>query len=511
MAAATLILAAVAVPAARSSPSGGAAGDAQGAVSAAVRAEDARAALRRAVRIRAGEARGDLTLALMRLIRAYPGLSGSGERRARALLARPDQARDPQGNPWRVPEAGPSPSCSANFCVHWVERGRHTPRQRDANGRSDGDGIPDYVETVTAEAERSFAVENGVLGWREPRSDGRRGGRRGKTDIYLAQLRGELFGYAAPDRGQLRQGGDSFRRSLYSYLVLDDDYRRSEYPGTTPIKALRVTASHEYNHVLHFSYDVFQDLWFAEASAVWAEEQVHDSINDYLRYVRRWVRRTEIPLTGGKIKVYGTAVWNLWLERRYGKDLIRRAWARTQRVRPGGFSARVYDATIRAAGRSSFSEDFAAFARDLAEWRIGRAFAEGGSYRDVERVGALVPGARPRVLRLDHTTFAMLRVPAEGRRRIRVFARAPRGVAAALALVGRIGPERRGRTVARLAFRRHGGAMRVGLARPRRFQRLTAIVVNADIGQNGFSPRILNWRYTADREPFVVKLRRAGG
>jgi len=507
MAAAALVLAAAAAPGAGSA-SGRAAG---GAVAATARPERATAALRRAVRVREGAARGDLTVALMRLVRAYPGLGSAGRRRARALLARPTNHPDPQGNAWRVPEAGPSPSCSPNFCVHWVARGRDAPRMRDGNGRFDGDGVPDYVENVVAVAERSFAVENGALGWREPKSDDRLGGRRGKTDVYLVQLGGSLFGYAAPDRGQIRPGARSFKRSLYSYLVVDDDYRRSEFPGTTPIKALKVTLAHEYNHVLQFTYDVFQDVWFAEATATWAEEQVYDAINDYRRYVRRWVSRTEIPLTGGAIKIYGTAVWNLWLERRYGKDLIRRAWTRAQRVKPGGYSVRAYDRVIRRAGKSTFSRDFARFSRDLAEWRIGRVFPEGGSYRNVERVGGLTPGGRSRSVRLDHTTFALLRLPASGRRRVRVRATAPRGITAALAIVGRRGSERKGRIVSRLTYRQGGGRMRVGLARPGRFQRLTAVLVNADVGQNGFSPRIFDWRYTGDSADFELAATHAHG
>jgi hypothetical protein len=52
--------------------------------------------------------------------------------------------------------------------------------------------------------------------------------------------------------------------------------------------------------------------------------------------------------------------------------------------------------------------------------------------------------------------------------------------------------------------------MRVSLKRPGRFQRLTAVLVNADIGQNGFSPQAFDWRYTGDDQPFGIVARRAG-
>ncbi len=158
-------------------------------------------------------------------------------------------------------------------------------------------------------AEHVHEVENGKLGWREPKSDGRKGGGVGKTDIYLSQIGGELFGYAAPDRGQASKQHPMPRR-LHGYLVLDNDYSAFEFPGTSAADDLEVTLAHEYNHILQFGYDAFQDAWFAESTATWMEDQVYPHIDDYLRYVRRWVKRWDTPLTTSSIKEYGSAVWN---------------------------------------------------------------------------------------------------------------------------------------------------------------------------------------------------------
>ncbi|MDQ2630374.1 MAG: hypothetical protein M3Y75_05295, partial [Actinomycetota bacterium] len=118
------------------------------------------------------------------------------------IRPRPTDVDDPNRNAYNVPEAPKSPACSRHFCVHWVEVGLDAPDLSDRNG----DGVPDFVERVLRVAERVHNVENEKLGWREPKSDGRRGGKRGKTDVYLSQIGGELFGYAAPDRGQARKG-----------------------------------------------------------------------------------------------------------------------------------------------------------------------------------------------------------------------------------------------------------------------------------------------------------------
>ncbi|HEX6985025.1 MAG TPA: hypothetical protein VF170_06590, partial [Planctomycetaceae bacterium] len=108
---------------------------------------------------------------------------------------RPTDVRDPNRNAYSVPESPESPACSRHFCVHWVDQGLDAPEPTD----SDGDDVPDFVERVLRVAERVHSVENEKLGWREPRSDRRQGGRNGKTDVYLSQIGGELFGYAAPD------------------------------------------------------------------------------------------------------------------------------------------------------------------------------------------------------------------------------------------------------------------------------------------------------------------------
>jgi hypothetical protein len=348
------------------------------------------------------------------------------------------------------------------------------------------------------------AVENGELGWRAPRSDGRRGGLQGKTDVYLEDLGQILFGYAAPDRAQELKGGRLPRR-LHGYLVLDNDYGTAQYPGTAPQQILEVTFAHEYNHILQMGYDAYQDAWFAESTAAWMEDRVYDGIDDYLRYVRRWVKLYDTPLTASSIREYGSAVWNEWLARHYGPDIVRQAWSKAVHTRPGGFSVAAYDAAIEAAGGPGFEADFVRFARDVAEWRTGAAFREGPDYPDMPRQAILPGGGRPLERNLNHATFTLLDVHAGNGRAVTVNVQAPKGIDAGLALVGRTGSERHGRVVSRLSFKPQGGSLRVTLPNPRRFRRITAVVVNADTSARGFDARRLDWNYLTDSLPFRVR------
>jgi uncharacterized protein DUF6055 len=457
----------------------------------------------RLARVRARRRLIGASLASLALVASAPVSASAGDQWVfRAPAARPTDSPDPSRNAYTVPEAPRSPSCTRNFCVHWVVEGIDAPKPID----TDGDGVPDFVERVQGVAEHVHSVENGKLGWRQPKSDGRKGGGLGKTDVYLSQLGGALFGYAAPDLGQATRA-HRLPRSLHGYLVLDNDYNPHEFPGTKQIDDLEVTLAHEYNHILQFGYDAYQDAWFAEATAVWMEDQVYDGIDDYLRYVRRWVRRYDTPLTANSIKEYGSAVWNQWLSHRYGRAIIRGAWARAVHTKPGGFSVSAYDSAIRAARGSDFSRDFARFSRDLPEWHAGTIFPEARRYRDVSRQGNLPVSGRPLHRLLNHTTFQLLRVHAGSGRAVVVSAAAPHGIAAALALVGRIGSERHGEVVSRLRFKRGGGGMSARLSRPGRFDRITAVLVNADASANGFSARLLDWNYLTDSAPFRVSAR----
>jgi hypothetical protein len=412
---------------------------------------------------------------------------------------RPTDDPDPNRNAYSVPEAKNSPACSRHFCVHWVDQGLDAPEPTDRNG----DGLPDFVARVLKVAEHVHTVENGRLGWREPRSDGRQGGRDGKTDVYLSQIGGELFGYAAPDRGQATKR-HRIPRHLHGYLVLDNDYSAFEFPGTKPTSDLEVTFAHEYDHILQFGYDAYQDPWFAESTATWMEDQVYNGIDDYLRYVGRWVKLWETPLTTSSIKEYGSAVWNQWLARHYGEAVIRKAWAGAIDARPGGFSVSSYERAIRAAGPSDFSRDFTRFAAAVAEWRTGEGFRESRLFPDMPRQGHLPLRGQPLTRMLNHTTFQLLRLRAASAKAVVVHLTAPLGTAAGLALVGRIGSERHGRTISQISSKNGGGLLTARLAHPGRFERITAVAVNADGRARGFSARRLDWLYLTDGLPFEI-------
>lgn len=467
----------------------------------------ARAAGGDAGRASAGRAARDATLALRDLARAIPALDRAHRREARALLARPTDNPDPQGTTWAAPPAAQSPHCSAHFCVHWVETGADAPSLADANGSGDGDGVPDYVEQTAAVAEHSYAVENGALGWPAPVSDGFGAPppHDGKTDVYLAQIgdRG-LFGYAAPDPPP-RQ---SCKRSCFAYLVLDDDYSPAEFGYPDPAIPLAVTVAHEYNHVLQFGIDTFQDTWLFEASAVWAEEKAFPDANDYLFYLPSLAATPGTPITkpggGGGNRIYAAAVWNHWLEAGggYGPGVVLDTWLSSTLTSPPDYAIGAFDRAIRRAGGRGFAREFLAFAAASAEWRSS-ALPDAAVYPDVRRQGGLRPGSHRR-FRLDHTALRLFGVRAAGRRAIQLRATVERGVRSGIALIGRRGDPLGGTVTISSRFMERGGTASIRLRRPGRFDRLTAAIVNADGRVKGFGG--FDWAYRHDDRAFRVRV-----
>jgi hypothetical protein len=448
---------------------------------------------------------GDLTPLLKQLADALPHLSPAEKARATSLLARPtDGDSDPQQNGWSAPEAEKSPVCTANFCVHWVETGPDAPPLA-----GNQDGVPDWVETVAGTAEHVYDVENSSLGWRDPRSDGTRGGGGpGLTDIYLEDVGGSgIYGYAAPDP-QPRS------HSTFAYLVLDDDFSPQQFPGyaNPQIDPLDVTLAHEYNHVLQFTYDQPEDTWMLESTAVWMEGKVYEPVHDYLQYLPGWSTRSTQPITTfngndsndrDNVKVYGSAVWNKWLDQRYGQDVVRDAWEGS--VQAKSFAPGAYDRAIRQHGGGGFSKEFSQFAASTAEWQAANSgFPEGSLYPDVERGGTLDVDGSPVSTTLDHTAYVTADVPVSAAPRIRLAMLAPSGTSSAVALVGRTGGSPGGTLLGVQRYLGKGGRGVVTLDNPGGLTRLTAVLINADTKHGGFSSALDDYRFKRNNQFFYA-------
>jgi hypothetical protein len=451
----------------------------------------------------------DASVALHDLAGAVPSLEGRERWEAKALLARPTDGTPGPFNDGYPGGAQVASAESPNFCVFWVNEAGlpDAPDLTDANLN----GIPDYVDSILAIAEysRSIEVAPGPMGWAPPKPDKEGCGAdpSTKADIYLAQLGKEgLFGYQSVDPGQGR------KRSQYGYMVLDDDYAKSEYGYDDPAIPASVTFAHEYNHLLQSNYDTFQDSWMFESTATWSEEKVYPDINDYLGYVDAFAAHPGEPVTKlfdpsekRSLRIYGAATWNHWLDGGgggFGQDAILQAWQVSDKTKPADFGLGAYDRAIDDFGGKSFSREWAAFVAATAEWRTGfGGMPDAAQYPDVKRKGALGHG-KSQSFKLDHTAYRLLDLgPAGGNLKFSV--KVEKGVRSAIAIVARDGDPLTGAVTQKLKYLKNGGKAKLTLPQADTYERLTGVVVNADERVNGY--RDGDWNYTRDKAKFKVK------
>ncbi|WP_054692412.1 MXAN_6640 family putative metalloprotease [Geotalea toluenoxydans] len=144
-----------------------------------------------------------------------------------------------------------------------------------------------WVQTVAATFEEVYAKVV-QMGYRAAPTSA------GPYDIYLQNMGVRAFGITESDI-QSSLGPNSFT----SFITIDNDFSASEF-GTqiteyTPLKALQITAAHEYHHAIQYGYNFFFDIWYAEVTATWMEDEVYDGVNQLYIYINNYLGKT-MPL-----------------------------------------------------------------------------------------------------------------------------------------------------------------------------------------------------------------------
>lgn len=305
------------------------------------------------------EEKVDATLALLEVFRTRDELSGDERKRADDLLLRPtNNANDPFGGGYTVKS---KKKCNSRLCVHWVPSTKHKATKK-------------WAKTSLKVSGRAWRLMTGKLGYTEPPHDGKRGGNK-KLDIYLKDTGASgVYGYCSPEgiRGR--------RDKAFGYCVLDNDFARSQFPTNSPKANLKVTAVHELFHAIQFGYDVYEDRWLYESTAVWMEERFADGVNDnrqYLRYSQ--VTQPFVPLDlspNSSTPGFWYGNWAFWeyLSERKGNGIVKKVWNRA--ADGPGKNLHSVAALENALGASGFRKTFAgyaaALARPAANWQEGK-------------------------------------------------------------------------------------------------------------------------------------------
>ena len=284
-----------------------------------------------------------------------------------------------------------------------------------------------------------------AAGYRAPRADGTAGGDSG-LDIYLGDLGIGLYGYCSTDRPPPVRGP----HATSAYCAFNSDY---SWAPRTPLDNLKVTAAHELFHATQFAYDYYEDAWFMEATATWAEDEVYDTINDNRQYLASsplsQPRESLDQFNGNNLRQYGEWIFFRYLSERFPRSqgglpvIVRSIWQRADSTRGAAadlYSIQAVNRDLRLRG-TDLRRMYAAFGD--ANRRPSQSYEEGAAYRKAAaaRVWTFTPSRRTTGLqgtRLNHlatTTVAVLPSRAMKSYRLRVSVNLPntsRGVAAVL-------------------------------------------------------------------------------
>jgi hypothetical protein len=270
-----------------------------------------------------------------------------------------------------------------------------------------------------------------------------------------------------------------------------------------------VTIAHEYNHVLQFRVDANTDGWLFESTAVWSEDKVFPNDNDYVpSYMRTFARTPQVSVTNFNgahgLRIYGLATFNHFMDvvRGLGPSVVHDAWKLAPKTNPKDFAAESMDESIGKHGDGGLGLEFTRFAAASSEWR-SLPFPDAPSYPDVVRKGSLHKSGHGKRVVLDHMAYRLFNVQPTSGAKLKLSLSAG-SVRAGLALVGR--DDDTGRVVSKVKFLKHGGSGSVTLSSPGDFERITAVVVNADARANGFDNVHRDWNYTQDNAELTARL-----
>ena len=199
------------------------------------------------------------------------------------------------------------------FDIHYTLSGNDAVAARPGSRQA----VPPYIEQVgrAFDEVRSFTCSS--RGFREPVLQA---GKK-SYDVYVFDQKGK-YGVTYSS-GTFGESGSRARTSS-SYICIDNSYSKEKGFDKSREDCMKVTAAHEFFHAVQYAYNVDADGWWKEASATWNEDEVYTGVNDYLRYIPRYLSAPYRPLDESS---YSGVIFAKFLSENYGgNNVIKRIW-----------------------------------------------------------------------------------------------------------------------------------------------------------------------------------------
>lgn len=203
-------------------------------------------------------------------------------------------------------------SPGGHFRIHYDTAGSNAP-DFDMNNVTDTDLL-----WLAECADSVYQFEVGTLGYPAPPSDGIEGG-DSRYDIYIQNITD--YGYTQPD---VSLGNGKYT----SYMVIDNNFSHTATKGKS---GARVTVAHEFHHGIQMGNYILResDRFYYEITSTAMEEFMYDGINDYYNYMANYFNAPDMKSLSrfsSNSDGYDLAVWNIFLAKRFGYDVIKKSW-----------------------------------------------------------------------------------------------------------------------------------------------------------------------------------------
>jgi hypothetical protein len=250
-----------------------------------------------------------------------------------------------------------------NFRIHYDTAGTNSPAMLDAMYQRIPGTVKQYVDSVAAILTYTATYETNVLGYLPPPPDSGNGGGT-EYDIYISELGSSYYGLTTPETpiNNKPDGG-----THTTFLEIDNDFKFVSPDSNKGLPGLRVTLAHEIHHAIQIgSYGYWtSDAYFYEMTSVWMEDVVYTNVNDYYQYLRSSLghfRKPDVPFTSNDFVVYSRGIWGQFIEKRYGRAVMKNAWEEVANARP----LQAMDNALRSVAYS--------FRQAFSEWTLWNFF-----------------------------------------------------------------------------------------------------------------------------------------
>jgi len=254
-------------------------------------------------------------------------------------------------------------SPSGRFRIHYTTSG------------ADAVPSPAWVQTV-AQTFDDVSASYINLGWRlAPTINS------APYEVYLRDLAAQrLYGQTTSSQ-PVTSGSTSFT----SYMEIDNDFLDTVYQNALggaqsadqkALMSLQITVAHEYQHAIQYGYNFYFDVWYAEATSTWFEDELYDSVNQLYNYLPAWLSNSksslDIAVDANAITTgagYSRWLFNRYLTEQHDLNTVRTIWDKLAAMAPVNGQdipmAPVIDAVLSGSYNSSLADDFFGFAKRL--------------------------------------------------------------------------------------------------------------------------------------------------